>query len=118
MKFAKGLSSPVRELAFSQIPFGATVEGLVEMAFFNTATFDASGGQQKKDSGHGKRKNFSNEGGQSKRQAGNCRRCNMRGHEAKDYRVDMTKLKFYNCNHTGHIKRQCSASVGNGRSTT
>ena len=115
MKFAKGLSSPLRELALSQIPFGATFEGLIETALLNTTMIGASNVQQKKDNDQGKRKNFGNEVGPNKKQAMKCKSCNIRGHETKDCRVNISKIKCYNCNQMGHMKGECPALARKGR---
>lgn len=78
MKFLKCLSSPLRELALSQIPMGEAFEKLVEATLLNTTMVGASNEKLKKDSGQGKRKNYGNEVGPSKKQAMKCRRCNIR----------------------------------------
>ena len=110
-KFAMGLNQPLKDLALSHLPMGATFENLVEMAMMHDSThasakqvvssIEAKGEPNAKRKGKWERKK------KAKKSAIVCRKCNLRGHAENDCRLDLSKKKCFNCNQVGHLKYAC-----------
>ena len=106
-KFAKGLNSPLKELALSQLPFGATFEKLVEAALLNSISGPIEEAKKGVGQHQGKRKGNNHGGGHNKKQELSCRKCFKKGHFARDCKVDLSKIKCYKCGQVGHFKSNC-----------
>ena len=118
-KFANGLNQPLKDLALSHLPMGATFEVLVEMALMHDSTHASSKlvvpKAKVEEKPNGKRKGpWKENRGNGKRPDIVCRRCGYRGHFERDCKTDLAKRKCFNCDQVGHIKNACPMPLKTG----
>ena len=110
-KFANGLNQPLRDLALSHLPMGATFDNLVEMALTHDCTHADSkqevAKEEEKPGSSAKRMGNGKDNKKGKRNRIQCRKCGRRGHYERDCRRDMSTVRCFNCDQVGHMKNVC-----------
>ena len=115
-KFANGLNQPLRDLAFSHLPMGATFDNLVEMALAHDCLHADSkqvvAKEEEKPGSSTKRKGNGKDGKKGKKSHIRCRKCGRQGHHKNDCRRDMSMVRCHNCKQNGHIRSTCPLPPG------
>ena len=120
MHFALGLNEPLRGLAISHIPIGATFESLVNVALLNEENrsdkkeIKVNESQNKK---MGPKKEIKKKEEKSKdKKEKRCFTCGSSTHLNKDCRK--RKGTCFNCGEMGHFTRDCPKKQGQGQGQT